>query len=163
MKPGQLKFRYELQEDDPHLIGEIVESTGFFRDSEVAIAMELATEQINHPRPDGYHFIFAEINGRMTGYSCYGPVPGTVGCFDLYWIATHSKFQGSGIGGQILNETLKLVRKRQGRLLIAETATKALYAPTRAFYEKHGFLQEALIRDFYEPGDGKAMFVFRFE
>lgn len=163
MKPDEIIFRYDLRKGDPETIREIVESTGFFRDSEIAVAMELATEQINNPRPDGYHFIFAEINGRVTGYSCYGPVPGTVGCFDLYWIATHRNFQGLGTGGQILNETLKLVRSQQGRLLIAETATKALYAPTRAFYEKHGFVQEALIRDFYEAGDGKAMFVYRFE
>ncbi len=165
MKPEttteEIFYRHHLQDDDPALIGAIVSSTGFFRESEIRIAVEIAEEQLANPEKAGYHFIFAEHANRIAAYSCYGQVPGTDGCFDLYWIATHSDFQGIGIGSGLMKQTLRRVQEFGGRLLIAETSTKVQYLPTHTFYQKQGFVQEALIRDFYQPGDGKAVYVFR--
>ena len=55
------------------------------------------------------------------------------------------------------------IRVRQlasgGRRLYAETAGKPLYAPTRAFYEAAGFTLQAVVPDFYAPGDAKQIWL----
>lgn len=156
-----IKFRYEVKETDPATIEEIVRSTGFFYEHEIPVAYELAEERITKGIDSGYLFVFAEFDGKVVSYACYGLTPCTLGTYDLYWIVTHDDFRGKGAGISVLNETLRQVRLLNGRMLIAETSTKEQYRPTRTFYEKNGFLCEAAITDFYAPGDGKAVYVYR--
>ena len=40
-----------------------------------------------------------------------------------------------------------------------ETSNRPQYASTRAFYERCGYVCEAVLRDFYAPGDDKVIFV----
>jgi ribosomal protein S18 acetylase RimI-like enzyme len=51
------------------------------------------------------------------------------------------------------------IRRMGGRRISVETSTRDLYAPTRSFYRKVGFHEEAVLADFYAPGDGKAILV----
>jgi len=39
-----------------------------------------------------------------------------------------------------------------------DTSQRAEYASTRIFYENSGYRLEALLKDFYAPGDGKAIY-----
>jgi ribosomal protein S18 acetylase RimI-like enzyme len=157
----ELQFRYEVLETDPATIGEIVRSTGFFHEHEIPVARELAEDRLLNGIQSGYSFVFGQVEGKVISYSCYGQIACTLGAYDLYWIVTHHDFRGYGAGFKILKETLRLIRQNQGRMLIAETSTTAQYAATRAFYEKNGFICEAKIADFYAPGDGKAIYVYR--
>ncbi|NCC73102.1 MAG: GNAT family N-acetyltransferase [Sphingobacteriia bacterium] len=156
-----ITFRYDVQPSDPTIIEEIVRSTGFFYEHEIPVAAELAIERLAKGIESGYLFVFAEINGKVISYSCYGLTPCTVGTYDLYWIVTHNNYRGKGAGVKVLQETIRQIKLLAGRMLIAETSTKDQYKPTRSFYEKNGFICEAEIRDFYAPGDGKAMYVLR--
>ena len=45
------------------------------------------------------------------------------------------------------------------RLIIVETAGRADYRPTRAFYEARGYHRAAVIPDFYAPGDDQLVYV----
>jgi ribosomal protein S18 acetylase RimI-like enzyme len=157
----EVVFRFDIRPTDPEAIEGIVRSTGFFHEHEIPVARELAEERLTKGPECGYHFIFAETEGVIVSYSCFGPIPCTNGSFDLYWIVTHNDYRGSGIGAEVLRETICKVKEMKGRLLIAETATKDQYLPTRKFYEKNEFTCEAIINDFYEPGDGKAMYIYR--
>jgi hypothetical protein len=40
-----------------------------------------------------------------------------------------------------------------------ETSSRPPYAPTRAFYERCGYELEVVLKEFYGPGDGKAIYV----
>lgn len=160
-QPIDLRFRYEVKPEDVATIEEIVRSTGFFYDHEIPVACELAGERLNKGIESGYFFVFAETEGRVVSYSCYGPTPCTAGTYDLYWIVTHHDFRGKGAGIRVLHETIRQVKLLNGRLLVAETSTKEQYKPTRLFYEKNCFTCEATVADFYAPGDGKAIFVCR--
>ncbi len=157
-----VSFRYNVLPDDPKIIEEIVRSTGFFYEHEIIVANELAKERLIKGFDSGYFFIFAEYKDIVVSYACYGPTPCTKGTYDLYWIVTHNDFRGKGIGVRLLNETIRLIREDNGRLLVAETSTKDQYLPSRKFYEKNNFKCEAIISDFYETDDGKAIFVYRF-
>ena len=161
-KNQNLSFRTGIIESDPATVEEIVRSTGYFYDYEIPVARELAEERLAKGEESGYYFVFAEVDKNVVAYSCYGPIACTNGSFDLYWIVTHQDWRAKGIGKRLLNETINEVKKLNGRMLIAETSTKEQYIPTRKFYENNDFLLEATIVDFYEIGDGKAMYVKRF-
>ncbi len=108
-----------------------------------------------------YHFVAARRDGQVLGFACYGQRPLTQGTYDLYWIAVDKNHQRQGIGEILLDEAEKQVKARGGRLLIAETAGKPAFEPTRSFYLRSGYELEARIRDFYSIGDDLVVFTKR--
>jgi len=157
-----INFRREVRADDIEAVRDILVSTGFFYDNEVPVALELVQDGLEEGEGSDYHFLFAEADGKTVSYSCFGPIAGTDGSFDLYWIATHNDYRGTGIGNRLIAETHRIIREMGGRLVIAETSTLEKYTPTRHFYERTGYIPEARIDDYYRVGDGKVIFVKRF-
>ena len=151
-------FRHEVTPDDVPVIEEMTRKTGFFREDEIQIAVELARERLAKGLESGYHFVFAVCSGKIAGYACYGPIPCTLTSFDLYWIAVYPDFQNQGIGQQLLAETEKQVRQQGGETLYIETSHKDQYAPTRSFYTRCGYTLVSLLENFYAPGDSKATY-----
>jgi len=128
----------------------------------VEVVKELWTEFVTKGDAESwYHFICARREEQMLGFACYGQRPLTQGTYDLYWIAVDKNHHRQGIGEILLGETERRVRQRGGRLLIAETAGKSAFEPTRRFYLKTGYELEARIRDFYSPGDDLVVFTKR--
>jgi ribosomal protein S18 acetylase RimI-like enzyme len=162
MEISQVKFRTTPKPEDPENVKNIVVSTGFFYEFEVPVAIELVEAGVLEGEDSGYFFIFAEVDGRTVAYSCYGHIAGTDAGFDLYWIATHNDLRGTGIGKALLEETHKKAKEMGARYIIAETSSLDKYLPTRLFYEKNGYSKDAVIADYYKPGDGKVIYVKRF-
>lgn len=163
MEPLNIQFRTVPTPEDIEHVRSIVVSTGFFYDFEVPVAVELVADGVAEGPKSGYHFIFAEVQGRTVAYSCYGHIAGTDAGFDLYWIATHNDMRGSGIGKILLEETHKKAKEMGARYIIAETSSLEKYLPTRLFYEKNGYTKDAFIADYYQPGDGKVIYVKRLQ
>lgn len=157
----KLTFRTEPKESDMKSIRDIVESTKFFYDHEIEIAVELVTERLNLGEVTEYYFVFAEVDGVTVAYSCFGPISMSKTSFDLYWIATHNDFRGKGIGKKLLEETYKQARVMGCKIIIAETSGLPHYEPTRAFYITTGFTPEARLKDFYDLGDDKLFYTKR--
>ena len=147
-----------LSRSDRGPIERILRECGAFRDDEVAVALEL----VDAPESEGYEFLVAELEGAVAGYACFGATPMTQGTFDLYWIAVDPKAQGRGIGKALLRGVDEALRERGGRLLLIETASKASYAATRAFYEASGCREVARVPDFYAVGDDKVVYAREF-
>jgi len=147
--------------EDPANIREIVSSTGFFREDEIHVAVELVEEWLARGEASGYEFIFADIQGKPVAYSCYGLIPCTLHSYDLYWIATHQDYKNQGIGRMLLRETEKAIQKAGGIGIYVETSNKDQYTPTRAFYEKNGYIVKAIYEDFYDRGDDKVVYIKR--
>ena len=157
-----LTFRTIPEERDIKRIREIVESTGFFYDFETDVAVELIEDRLRDGISTGYHFVFAEVDGVTAAYSCYGHIEMTKSCFDLYWIVTHHDFRGKGIGKKLLNETYREAIEMGCTMIIAETSGREHYTPTRAFYDSAGYTLEATIKDYYDKGDDKLIYIKRF-
>jgi ribosomal protein S18 acetylase RimI-like enzyme len=155
----QPAFREQVRPDDAAVVRGIVTSTGFFHDHEVAVAVELVEERLEKGKESGYLFLFAEQAGRTVGYCCYGEIPCTAGSFDLYWIAVHQDCRGQGIGGLLMGETERRIAAQGGRAIWVETSGQQKYLPTREFYLRCGYRQEALLKDFYAAGDDKIIYV----
>jgi ribosomal protein S18 acetylase RimI-like enzyme len=82
----------------------------------------------------------------------------TDGTFNLLLIAVHKHSHGRGWGSALMEFIEQQLRGARQRLLIVETSGLAAYRQTRAFYEKLGYTREAVIREFYGPGDDKVIF-----
>jgi ribosomal protein S18 acetylase RimI-like enzyme len=152
-------LRSEVVPGDPDTIEKIVRSTGFFREDEILVAVELAEERLQKGAASGYEFLFVEIAGKAVAYSCYGLIPCTLHSFDLYWIAAHKDYMNQGIGTCLLRETEQAIFRSGGTGIYVETSSKEQYAPTRAFYEKNQYLLKCRFEDFYAPGDHKVVYV----
>jgi ribosomal protein S18 acetylase RimI-like enzyme len=151
-------FRPAVAASDVAWVRDVVRRVGVFSPAEVEVAVELAEDRLAKGPASGYHFVFAERNGQTLGYSCYGPVPATASSHDLYWIVVDSACQKEGIGGLLLAETERLIQAQGGRKVYAETSGRDPYRPARAFYERHGFRREAVLKDFYADGDDKVIY-----
>lgn len=158
-----LIFRTEPHRGDIARIREMVESTGFFYDHEVEIAVELIEERLQKGDKSGYYFVFAEVEGVTAAYSCYGPISTTKSSHDLYWIVTHNDFRGLGIGKKLLDETYRHVKAMGGTAVYAETSGREHYLPTQHFYHSAGYILEATLKDFYDKGDDKLIYVKRLD
>ncbi len=154
-----VSFRYDIEASDPKHIRALTESTGVFSPGEIEIAVELADERLAKGPSSGYHFVFAEGDGQVRGYTCYGPIALTIGSYDLYWIAVSKSSQGLGLGRVLLEKSEALIRQSGGRRVYIETSTRPPYAPTRAFYERCNYHLEVVLKDFYASGDGKAIYM----
>jgi ribosomal protein S18 acetylase RimI-like enzyme len=152
-------LREEVRPEDRQAVGRLVRATGFFSEEEIGIAVELVEERLAKGDESGYFFLLAEEEDRLLGYACFGPIPGSVHSFDLYWIAVHPEGQGRGIGRALMAASERIMAERGARLIYADTSSRAQYEPTRAFYRACGYQEEAFLTDFYAPGDGKVIFV----
>jgi GNAT superfamily N-acetyltransferase len=156
-----MKLRETPRNRDREAVLHLVRLTGFFSEEEEGIAVELVDEALARGRDSGYEFIFAdhpEHPDRLLGYTCYGPIPGTVSSYDLYWIAVDPGEQGKGIGARLLAESEKAAIARGATRLYADTSGKAGYEPTRAFYKRMGYQAEAVLKDYFGYGDDKVIF-----
>jgi GNAT superfamily N-acetyltransferase len=155
----QLQFRDEVRPGDQAVVRDIITASGFFSPDEVAIAVELVAERLAHGVRSGYYFWFAERGREVVGYTCFGPIPGTLVSYDLYWIAVRHPYRSQGIGTILLQRSECTMAALGGRRIYVETSSRAQYKPTHAFYDAQGYHCEALLEDYYAPGDSKLIYV----
>lgn len=137
-------------------------ATGLFRPEEIPVALDVLDAATGNGRraDSDYETAGAVVDGNLAGWICWGPTPCTNGTFDLYWIAVDPAWQGHGIGGALVEEMERRIAGR-ARMVVVETAGRADYAPTRAFYAGRGYQVGATIPDYYEPGDDLVTYVKR--
>ena len=122
--------------------------------------MELVEDRLSPGRRERLQFSVCRYGGpRAVGYTCYGPIALTAASFDLYWIAVDKSLHGRSIGRLLLEQTEELIRQAGGRQVYIETSNRHHYAATRGFYLRCGYRQEALLANFYAPGDDKVIYV----
>jgi GNAT superfamily N-acetyltransferase len=153
-----INYRQEIQPSDLSAILNIVQGSGFFSAEEVELACELATDRLEQGRQSSYQFLFAEEDAQVVGYTCYGLIPATVSSYDLYWIAVSETMRGHGLGKILLQKTEELIYNMGGKQIYADTASRVQYLPTQHFYESCGYFPEAVLKDFYSPGDSKIIY-----
>lgn len=151
-RASRLRLRAPRAGDRDRVLG-VVEATGVFRPEEVAIALEVFDGAMEHPGGD-YHAIGAfDEDNALVGFTCFGPTPGTVATWDLYWIAVHPAAHRHGVGRALIEAAEQAIADADGRLVVVETSSRADYAPTRAFYGALGYATTARIPDYYAPND----------
>jgi ribosomal protein S18 acetylase RimI-like enzyme len=143
-------------------VAELIVSVENFNKSETDCALELVDIYLHDKKQSDYNVAVAEdSNSKIQAYACWGPVPLTKGAFDLYWIATRPMSRGLGFGRALIHSVEQSVMSSRGRLLIIETSSKESYKNTVGFYSSLGYEEIARIKDFYDIGDDRLIFVKR--
>jgi len=107
---------------------------------------------------DDGHVCVIDDEGGPLGVAYYQPKAAADRVWDLTVIAVHPVRQGQGRGAAMLRRVEEDLRTRGQRLLLVETSALAQYDPTRAFYVKCGYEEEARIRDYWAAGDDLVVF-----
>ena len=117
-----------LDPSDRARVEAMTRAVGLFREEEIPVAVEVfeATAAAN----DTYEGLAALRDGDVVGWISWGPTPGTLGTFDLYWIVIDPACQGQGIGTVLVDEMERRIAGR-ARLVIVETAGRPDYESTR--------------------------------
>ena len=158
IEPASIVWREEAQPTDVEAVHRLIDETHMFSPDEVRIAAELVEDRLAKGSASDYRFLFAETDGRVIGYTCYGRIDGTETSYDLYWIGVEKSQQGLGLGAEVLKRTEALIAGLGGKRIYVDTSTSEPYVLTRRFYAKNSYVLRASLPDFYKPGDGKAIF-----
>lgn len=146
----------------------LLQATGQFREAEVEVALELLDAAFAPSGGAGrdpavYAFVAArDPNARLDGFACWGRTPQTRATCDLYWLAVHPRAQRHGVGAALILAVHAQMRSDGARCSIVEASGRPDAAPARVFYERQGYRPEAVVRDFYAPGDDRVSYVNRF-
>ena len=142
----------------------MVIETGVFTDEEVGVAMELIDIVLGEEGPKDYRIVCAaDDQDQPLGYICYGPIPMTMGAFDLYWIVIDPGVQGRKIGSKLLDYLEEEVRGLKGRMILADTSSIPSYEKAQQFYLKKGFQEVARISDYYWEGNDRITYCKKLE
>ncbi len=137
------------------------QKTGFFRPDEVEVAREVLDEALRDG-PGGHYQSFVIVaDGVVAGWICCGPTPCTMGTWDIYWIVVDPDHQKRSLGRALLSHAEACIRERGGLISVLETSGRAEYLPTRGFYLKCGYVEAAVIPDYYGTGDSMVIYTKR--
>ena len=111
---------------------------------------------------DGHRWIVATgVGGRLEGAAYYAPEPFGDRVWNLYFLAVDPAHHRRGAGSalvQHVEQALRVEGDESARVLIVETSSSAAYEGARRFYASRDFDREAVIREFYGPGEDKVVF-----
>jgi ribosomal protein S18 acetylase RimI-like enzyme len=144
-------------DDTPQLL-ELATATGVFKPLEIQALREVLDDYHATNRATGHLAVTCEQDGSAIGFAYYAPAAMADRTWYLYWIAVRPHLQARGVGTVLLRHAEEDIRHRQGRLFLIETSSLPHYDLTRRFYLKHGYEQEAVLRDFYADGDNMVVF-----
>jgi GNAT superfamily N-acetyltransferase len=140
--------------DDLISLGAVIDRTGLFP-SELLPGM--AQGAFNGTAPED---IWLTLHlERPVGVAYCAPERLTNGTWNLLLIAVDPAHQGLGLGARLLAHVERLLIDRGGRMLLVETSGLPEFERTRAFYVKNCYAVEARLRDYYDAGEDKVVFM----
>jgi len=136
---------------------ELTAATGFFHPHEVETLGGVLADYFAAASDDHACYV-TEADGRIGGYVYIGTEEMSDRTWYVWWIAVDPAGQGKGTGRELLRFAEDEARRRGGRVMFIETSGLPVYEPTRRFYLKNGYHQEAVLRDYYRDGDDLVVF-----
>jgi GNAT superfamily N-acetyltransferase len=153
-------FIRSVERQDRKQIRQLIEHRETFNETEIRVAMEVLDEALRHPERGDYH-VFCAIDdpGSIAGYICFGAIPMTDDCYDLYWIVVDKRFARKGVGRKLLEFMERFLARKRARRIYIDTESGPAYEAARSFYEKNGFRLACVLDDFYRKGANKLIYM----
>jgi ribosomal protein S18 acetylase RimI-like enzyme len=153
-------FIRPVERPDRDQILQLLKQRETFNETEIRVAMEVLDEGLRYPDKGEYQMFCAiDDSGCLAGYICFGPIPMTDGCYDLYWIVVDKKFSRKGVGEKLLDVMEEFLTMRGARHVYVDTETTPPYEAARSFYKKHGYREVCMLDNFYRKGANKVIFM----
>ena len=157
MYKNQLEMNYEIRKvtkKDLTGLKEVLDSIELFPSEYLD---DMMADYLNNPATEDIWFtcIAGDIPVAI-GYAA--PEKFTNGTYNLYAIGVKKELQGTGIGHKMMDFIEQLLKENKKRILIVETSSNDQFTLTRQFYNKLGYRQEAIIKDFWNEGEDKIIF-----
>jgi len=148
-----------INREDRIPVEEILRSTGYFYEFEIATALEIADETLlKGSEKSGYFWMKVTDEDGLVAFANYGKNAFSVHSWELYWIAVHQNSRNKKLGSVLLAAIEDDIRRIGGKILWIETSGRPLYASTEGFYKKNGYSLQASLKDFYGPGDPRQIY-----
>lgn len=143
--------------DMPALM-DLADATGMFEANELEGLKGMVSAYFDGHLDDDHFWIVDEVEGALRGAAYYAAETMTYGVWNLYFIGVLPSRQRQGVGEALLSHVEQVLQERSERLLLIETSSLSEFKNARSFYRKHGYDEEARIRDFYKSGEDKIVF-----
>lgn len=147
-----------IQADDVPTVIELTRGTSVFKPLEIDTLQELIDDYFREEQFEDHRCVTIRHDDRLAGFCYFAPTAMTEGTWQMYWIVVAKSDQARGLGRRLLQYVEDEIVRAGGRVLFVETSGLPHYEPTRRFYLKHGYGQEAVLREFYAPGDDMVVF-----
>ena len=148
-----------LNKEDKEEIKRIFESSGFFYNFEVDIALSIFDETIEKGQEKSqYYWLLLRSDKQLLGCAIFGPNPCTLYSWDFYWMVIDQNHRNAHLGKTLLAKVEQISKEKGCRILWIETAGREIYLPTRQFYLRNNYVEAACMTDFYAPGDDKVIY-----
>ncbi len=118
---------------------------------------EMISDYFNNKDSRDYWFTYDD--GKPVAIAYCAPEKMTEGTWNLYLIAVHPDRQGLGYGKSMLHHIEQRLAGCGERILLVETSSLESFERTQKFYLKCGYQKEAQIREFYQAGEDKIIFL----
>lgn len=149
-----------LQSEDRSSIRDILYKITQFTEEERLCALELVDIYIKQGEHSGYDFFVSlGIENKLFGYVCFGKIPLTDACFDIYWMVVTPEHQKNGVGTKLMYAVEEKLKYLGARKIFIETSSQKSYISARNFYQGMDFRLISCIKNFYKPGDDKLVYV----
>ena len=146
--------RSAVSADIPALIA-VARGTDMFTEPEMAFMEGSIRGHFEAPE-EGHRWTVLDPGG-VTGAAYLAPEMAE-GVFNLLFIGMLPDHRRAGGGSALLRDAEAHLRGAGARLLVVDTSSLPRFEPARALYARHGYDEEARIRDFWHPGEDKVTF-----
>ena len=135
----------------------IIEASGKFDADSLAYVAD--TLDAHWANPQQAIWLTALDDEQPIGVAYCAPEPVTNGTWNLLMLWVKDGFEGKGFGRALVSGVEDELRERGARLLIVETSQLPDFEPARKFYQNYGFKLEAEVKDFFDVGDNKLIYI----
>jgi ribosomal protein S18 acetylase RimI-like enzyme len=148
-----------LSKEDRDAIERLLNRSTPFNQEEIATSLAVIDAALDHPEKGVSSVYCAHLpHGDLLGFICFGPIPMTDRCYNLYWIVVDKKFTRRGVGGELMLYMEEKLVKKNGRRIYTDTSSAPQYEQARLFFENYGFFVDSVMDDFFRDGEDKIVY-----
>jgi ribosomal protein S18 acetylase RimI-like enzyme len=132
----------------------VVDSSGLFPSEYLD---DMIFDYLNNADTQDIWFTYIDDNTPTAIGYCV-PEKLTNGTYNLLAIGVSQNSQRNGVATEMMSYIEQQLKQKDGRILIVETSSDDAQIGARKFYEKIGYTQMAVIKDFWNDGEDKIVF-----
>lgn len=138
-------------------IKKVVDSSGLFPSEYLD---DMISDYFNNAETQDIWFTYID-NDVPTAIGYCVPEKLTDGTYNLLALGVSPIAQRKGVASEMMKYIEQLLKNKGGRILIVETSSDEAQMGARHFYKQIGYIQEAVIRNFWKDGEDKIVFCKR--